>query len=403
MHKKTAICLVSLVVCLVLFQPKFASSAVVAQRTIGSSGTIQAITVNQPTINTLLVAYGYSFFGDTASFVASHFNFLICDIDPNIAKSLPNLKKLNPSLKILIYKDIMARSPGSDDWDMVNTHEDWFLHDINGNRLVNKYFGWYAMDVGNLGWRNYLASWVNDKLVNNPSVDGVMTDDTWEDFFAGSGGYNPWTVPLADVPVSIKTSWHSNMIATLSLIKQTIGAKLLIPNTTDNYDYVNVGDGKVYEGFIHPDWWPSSQIATDWDSEAETLKFLSQQGKYVLAISGTTTTDPAVLHDTLMYCWASYLLGNSGPNAAFAFNNIYSADGSRGYYPEFAVSLGFAINDYYQFQSVYSRDFSVGKVLVNPSPSSYTITFSHPYKTVDGQTISSITLDAYSGMILFNP
>ena len=103
-----------------------------------------------------------------------------------------------------------------------------------------------------------------------------------------------------------------------------------------------------------------------------------------------------------MYCFSSYLLAIDGPKATFGFNSIHNLDGSRGYYSVFddAKQLGSPTNDYYSFYSVYARDFENGKVLVNPTTSSYTVSLDQNYKTLDGETVSSVTLDGHTGVVL---
>jgi hypothetical protein len=171
---------------------------------------------------------------------------------------------------------------------------------------------------------------------------------------------------------------------------------------------VDACDGKMEENFVHPDWYALDEFDDDvkWKGRVESLKSISQRQKYYLAQSGTiipgnpTQAELDKTHEMMMYCFASYLLGIDGEKATFGFNNIYSKDGSCGYYPEFDVSLGSPINDYYLFDSVYSRDFVNGKVLVNPTTSFYTISLGQNYKTLDGKTVSSITLDDHMGVIL---
>ena len=95
--------------------------------------------------------------------------------------------------------------------------------------------------------------------------------------------------------------------------------------------------------------------------------------------------------------------GINGEKATFGFNNIHSKDGSGGYYPEFDVSLGSPVSEYYLVNSTYTRDFIKGKVLVNPTTSPYTVNLNSEYKTIDGKIVSNITLDAHSGAILLRP
>jgi hypothetical protein len=62
------------------------------------------------------------------------------------------------------------------------------------------------------------------------------------------------------------------------------------------------------------------------------------------------------------------------------------------------------LGDYYKITStaVYTRDFVRGKVLVNPTDVSYTITLDGNYATIDGTIVSGpLIVYAHSGVILF--
>ena len=396
-----------IVSCLAITQILLSFASVASTRTIVASGNIRENVVEPARTRKHLIAYVATFTDETVNFIVSNFDIVITGF--KAASSIGKIKALNPNIMVLGYRDIIGMHSNYDDWSEVDSHEEWFLHDVNGNRLIHKYWGWYAMDVGNVGWRSHYANYVKSKL-DSYSFDGVFADDAWDAFFAGSG-WNPWTVPIKDVPVEIKNRWHDDMLEMIRFVKATIGERLLIVNTSNNDDYVDACDGMMAEGFAHPGWWSLDEFHDEyyWKGNVESLKSISQRGKYYLTHSGTiisenpTEGDLEKVHDMMMYCFASYLLGVNGEKATFGFNNIYSEDGSRGYYPEFDISLGSPVNNYYMIDSVYTRDFTDGKVLVNPTTSIYTVSLGNEYKTVDGQTVSNVTLDTHSGLILLKP
>lgn len=404
MNRKAIISLTVLIIfCVIIGQMSL--SFAYYPTTIVTSGIIKEKAVEPIGTKRHVIAYTL-FTSESADFVTSNFDMVIAGFTSTISE----VKALNPDVIVLGYRDVMAMHSNYDDWNEVNSHEDWFLHDVNGNRLIHRYWGWYAMDIGNTGWRSHYANYVKDKL-DSYLFDGVFADDVWDSFFAGSG-WNPWTAPIEDVPVEIKYRWHGDMLEMIRFVKESISEKLLIINTSNNDDYVDACDGKMHEGFVHSSWWALEEFHDDtfsWNSEVESLKSVSQKGKYFLAQSGTmipdnpTEADIGQVQGMMIYCLSSYFLGVSGGNATFGFNSISSGDGSRGYYPEFDVSLGSPTNEYYSFASVYARDFTDGKVLVNPTALSYTVHLGVEYKTLDDQILSSLTLDAHSGVILLSP
>ncbi|HIH97125.1 MAG TPA: hypothetical protein HA348_06585 [Thermoplasmata archaeon] len=406
---KTAVLLVAslIIFCVGVGQILLSFASYTSTKTIAALGIIKEKVVEPTRIRKHVVAYGGSFTDTTASFVAS--NFDVVDTGFEAASTIGRIKALNPNIIVLGYRDIMAMHSYYEDWEEVNPHEDWFLHDIHGNRLIHKKWGWYAMDVGNTGWRSHYANFVKDYLDSFP-FDGVFADDTWDAWYTYR--YEEWTVPPKDIPLEIEQRWHNDMLGMIQTVKSVIGHKLLVLNTQNNDDYVDAADGKMFEHFVHKtSWgldyygWPGFDPLEHVDALAE----VSSRGKIFLAHSGAKIPDNPTQDDldraynVMLYCFASYLLGVNGEKTTFGFNSVNSKDASLGYYSEFDVPLGSPVNQYYPVGSVYTRDFAYGKVLVNPTTSSYTVDLDSEYKTPDGQTISIVTLDPHSGVILLRP
>lgn len=379
---------------------------VVAQSTsniISSSGTIVNLTTVNPVsikTNIHLCAYGLSVYSEEAILEKlAKFGLLIIEFYQG--PDLPQIRALNPNGIILGYKDIMGCSPDNPAYMEIKQHEDWFLHDLNGNRLVSKQFGWYAMDVGNQGWREYYAESINQQF-KNYTFDGVFADDVWNSFH-----YDKWTSAATAISSEIGERWHNDMLGMIQFIKASIGDKLLIINTSNNGDYVEACDGKMEEEFVHPSWYAIDEFHDDyinWEQKVDALASITQSGKYYLAQSGTLTTSTTTeqIHDMMIYCYASYLLGANGEKSSFGFNDFYSGDGSNGYYSEFETNLGSALNSYYAINSLYTRDFVGGKVIVNPTATTCTINLEKYYVTLLGEEVKSIELLPHSGIILSN-
>ena len=308
--------------------------------------------------------------------------FDLINTEFGVANVTHEIKRLNPNAIVLGYKDAMAMLTHYEDYSVVNAHEDWFIHDTDGNRLVHWKHGWYCMDPGNQGWREHFANYVKQKI-DLYGFDGVFIDDCWSQLWK-----NFWTVPEYKVPNY--PNWHQTMIDFIRHVKGKLGSKLVIINTPNDSDYPDVADGKMAENFLRKE-----SAFTDINALAD----ISAEGKYYLAWGRSS---PDTLSD-MMYYMCGYLLGVNGPYAFFAWSTIWSE--SKGYYPEMdkAEVLGSPTNRYYSYQSVYARDFENGKVLFNPALSSYTVRLDTEYKTLDGQTVSGVTLNAHSGIILIRP
>lgn len=302
------------------------------------------------------------------------------------------IKAHNPRTKIFFYRDLIAMQPHYSDWDIVNAHEDWFLHDLNGNRLQHSEYGWYLMDPTSPEWVEHYSNSVKTILDQYVALDGVFADDCWTVLRR-----NIWTVSESYVP-EIPT-WHSDMIVFLRTIKNVIGRKLLIPNTQDPVDYADVSDGKLQEGWIHYPWFdikfPNKNESLD---QIDNLASLSSEGKTYLAHSGyklpedPTTEQIKAAHKTMYYSLCCFLLGTSGPNASFGWLMYHITNGkmdnSRGYYPEMDIEIGEPRGKYYEVNSdVYGRDFDNAKVFVNFSnETSYQIQVGEANYTLPART-----------------
>ena len=350
-----------------------------------------------------IVTYGFGLgYTDVqADYIGNNFDFLVTDRNSLDATKLNRIKELNPNIIILVYGNLIGMHTRYEDWAEVNTHEDWFLHDIDGNRLVMEKWDWYLMDLGNVGWRNHYADRMKGYLDQYSQLDGVLADDCWR-FFRDS--WSIWNVPDDKLPPEIAESWRSDMIGMLQLVKQRIGNKLLIPNTQDNTEYVTYSDGIYDEGFVHA-YWQSADGFLDWSNEVNALRRITKSGKYYLALSGVSAdTDTTTTESIRLFTFCSYLLAAEGEKASFGFYNGYGKNSFETWlYPIYdsAKNLGSPINDYYSVDSVYARDFENGKVLVNPSTDAHSISLDQHYTTLGGEVVYSVHLDGHSGIILF--
>lgn len=102
----------------------------------------------------------------------------------------------------------------------------------------------------------------------------------------------------------------------------------------------------------------------------------------------------------LTYAFASTLLGIVQP-----IQNVFvdsSSDFETVLKPLFSIDLGEPVGASYKIAnaSIYARDFSNSKVLVNPTYQSYSVDLDETYKTRDGSEISKIDVAPHTGEIL---
>lgn len=351
-----------------------------------------------------LVAY-FNFQNDV-DYIASHYKTIIAEFSQSNAVS--QIKSKNPEVKALFYRDIIMMHTSYDDWAEVDSHEDWFVHDALGDRLVNSAYGSYLMDVGSEGWRNHYGDYVKAKM-DSSSFDGVFADDTWvvlkKDVWDDSK--NPTQAKI--------DSWSSDMAGMLQSVKSKIGSRLLIsnigsllifPTTSDLDSLLNLVDGIMDEGFVHASWDNDNYFLSlaSWKKNIDYGIETISKNKILLAQSGTKgIVSEDEKKKIMLYSFCSYLLAE-GNDATFSFKDSAGPYNELIYYPEFDVTLGNATNAYHIFPgttNIYAREFTNGLVLVNPgATSSGEFNLNGNYKTLEGQSITSITMEPHEGVIL---
>jgi hypothetical protein len=392
--------LLTILICLVISQVAGASDSPPVQ--VSTYGIIEAEAKEFRIGKQVLPLGGFDPTSKQIEFIASHFDIVNIQVDTN-KDALSELKQLNPGITILIYIDAVGKAYIDPD----KLYESDYVHDSDGNRITRKGYGFQVRNPGSQHWRELWA----DKalqLISEYGVDGIFADDVWKGLWEGNFVGDP------SIPQSTKDNWYSDMKGFLSYVKEQLGHYLLIPNTTDDREFVDVCDGKWEEEFVHPRWasYGSWWSETKWKRKIDGVRTVCQKEKIELVSGGCsqlerdsswTQSHQTEVEELLGFCFSSYLLGASGHKSTFNFGTFWNRDGSRSYYAVFdeAKQLGAPLDDYYKFGSVYARDFENGKVLVNPTTSSYTVSFDQNYKTLDDQVVSSMTLDSHTGSILF--
>lgn len=137
----------------------------------------EAVALETGKVGKHIVAYGNILRKEAnIQFISGH-GFNIVDTGFSETEGISKLKLLKPDLIAIGYKDAIAVHDTYDDWDEVDAHENWFIHDEFGHRLRDNTWDWYLMDPGNEGWRNYYANSLKNQLDSNTMFDGVFADD----------------------------------------------------------------------------------------------------------------------------------------------------------------------------------------------------------------------------------
>lgn len=304
---------------------------------------------------------------ENIQWIAQHFD--LCCLGIEGVSAIAPIKALNPNILIIVYADLIAMHEFYPDWSEVNQHEDWFCHDINGNRIRHQlYRNWYLMDIGS-GWREYYAQRCKT-WIETYGLDGIFADDVWHQF-----RYGCWLIPDSDIPPSIAENWFANMEASLRHVKAVIGNKLLIPNTKETTTFPYITDGLCWEHFIRKSTWDLDTFSQTpyWrpfiDGGIDALAEITRKGRIFFAHSGAlvpsnpTSEELQKIHDVALYTFCSFLLGNNG-DGYWSFNRVDHP--IKGYIPELDYNFGNPRSDVYQVaENIFGRDYDHAKVFVN--------------------------------------
>lgn len=250
-------------------------------------------------------------------------------------------------------------------------HPDWFLFDMNGQRIVlqDDSSNWYLMDPGNLGWRSFYLDRVK-KFQADPNWDGVFLDNLPVTLaFREADGTLPAAYPTDD-------AYQTAIQEFLKFLYEEYfqpNRKLLFANLVSRKDdadwvnHINYLDGAMHEGWAidWPDGYRSPEV---WEKHMQLAEQTQRLGKYIILVSQGTQEDSTLQR----FAFASYMLVNHG-RAAFRYANSDDYD-EIWLYDTYAASLGEALGDRYPLGSAWKRDFSNGSVLVNPETHEVVIT-----------------------------
>lgn len=304
-----------------------------------------------------------------------------------------------------VYKDSYSIGTGS---ALASQHPEWALKDQAGNKL---YIPWgcsngtcpqYAADFGNPSYRQ---NWINEaKTALAKGYKGLWVDDVNMDWRVGDGNGN-FVTPYdsrTGAPMTYD-NWKRYMAEFMEQIRSQIPGAEILHNSiwyaggptrdADAYvqreakaaDYINREGGFNDGGLTGGTGIWSVQAVMDYIDRVHAL------GKHIIIDS---FTDNAADRE---YGLAGYFLINNGGDG-YGNSDVNTPDN---WWSGYDVNLGAATGGRYQWNGLWRRDFSGGMVLLNePGSASKTASLGGTFKTLDGSSVTSLTLGTAHGAIL---
>jgi hypothetical protein len=330
-------------------------------------------------------------------------------------------KPFNPSIYTSAYVpfDWPALLHNSFDWWQAN-HPDWIVYkcDKTTPAFVNPTQpSAIPLDISNLAVRNYqMNMYINPFLRNgNNSIGidnvilenytgkcGVWRNGKWIQLYSGKYNDPVYANEVVNWAKAIYKSIHQYSASTgvafnMNITTSPTSYQRLAPYTDiilDEGGFTNFG--RVGKNYI-----------TDnlWLSQIRTIQQIIKLGKgFVLNAYEPEAFYRDITNQEVQWDLSNYLLIKG--SHTFTYISVLQNSPEWGTFfdqQEYHVPIGRPVTDMYASQGVYMRLYSNGLVIVNPSSTnSHLLNFNHPYHDIQGNTLTSYTIGAHSGLILLN-
>jgi Hypothetical glycosyl hydrolase family 15 len=315
------------------------------------------------------------------------------------------LKAANPSVKVLMYKNVSAASSsysGDGNYSSGVSYQQavangWLLRNTSGSPFTFQNYPWlWAANVGSTTYQHAWASNVIAQLQAAP-WDGVLLDDVNPTI-----QYHYCVTCVAAYPSDTRYAGAMQRFVEYVGPQLRDAGKLAIANLGSWSAYPSVVDpwlkylsGAMDEEFVKWGEQPRSGYAGPgtWATQLQELKDTVNAGKLFIGITHSSNRD----EHAAVYGFATELLAGNG-KAEFAMTGDYSGEP---WFPEYDYNLGSAAGAYDKKSSgVYERSFRNGLVVVNPTLSKVTVAFGAAYSGSGLNHATEATLAPHAGLVL---
>ncbi|RMD52152.1 hypothetical protein D6827_00650, partial [Candidatus Parcubacteria bacterium] len=276
----------------------------------------------------------------------------------------------------------------------------FWLKDKNGTN-ISIWPGTQALDLTS-DWNNVLAEFVADEILNDNYWDGVFYDEV-NDGISWVGD-----VALANPSDNIDQSWIDAYTQLFARTRSLIGdEKIIISNGSSKLQHAPYVNGRMFESFPTP-----------WEDDGSTITnirnylTLEQNVNYtpvMIINSDTNNTGDNTNYRRVRLGLSSALLGSG----FFGFDFGTESHGQIWRFDEYDAYIGQAKSNPKELENgVWTREFSHGLSLVNPTDSEQTVSLNGEYEKIhgtqdtqvnDGTIVNQVTLPAQDGLILLRP
>ena len=337
-------------------------------------------------------------------------------------EAIKYLRQLNPHIIILAYTSftespkLSLREPGDKGvWhDLASgikpawkfkTYDgqnvSWWPENTSQNPCAKDANGKYYMD--------YMANFLDKKLISSGLWDGIFFDTTWQEVAWVNNKIDIDSDGKADDINKINKLWHQCHQDFFNKLRARLGSQYIIMGNGDGvYDNVN---GRLFEGF--PEFWEG-----EWAGSMKRYQISNNATSTVPRIniinSDTNNTGNNKDYQTMRY----------GLGSALLFNGFYSFDYGTQLreqfwtYDEYTQNLGQPVASALNVlpksnkeikDGVWRRNFENGIVIVNATDKDQNVKLEKNYKKIlgtqdtsvnNGETVNKVSLKSRDAIIL---
>jgi hypothetical protein len=321
------------------------------------------------------------------------------------------LRAVNPNIRFFVYQNGMfAQSDQGSAFP-----NSWYLKSATGAKIQSKSNKNYLMNPfstavsgPDAGWAAYVADRCASKLAQAPLASGCYLDQM------SSAGNTDFVTSLPVNPQTGKLFTMPAYMAAVNLVGNAAAAKApIIGNSYESgFRYYNNLDNTVDQsamGLFEAEHWMGavqprdSQTLSKWKMDVQMLIDSQADGHGVLANFEDMSTN---LDQWQAYTVASMLLGDNGhvwinfESSGSSGPQAWQLDTPLMNAPLGSPTQTYATVDGYLSGGVYQRDFTNGRVLVNPTSASVTVDLGQMMTTPTGTQVSTVTMAPFSGAVL---
>src|SRR5205823_78195 len=139
----------------------------------------------------------------------------------------------------------------------------------------------------------------------------------------------------------------------------------------------------------------------DWKKDVDMVVDVGKRGRHFIGTVKSWTSGTQAQKDQLLrYVSASFLLGADPRVTAYLnFQNEHALYGGTQYYAWWNADLGSPSGAYFKSGNCYVRNFTKGKVVVNPTTASCSYSLGGTYTDVTGAKVTTASLPVNTGGI----